>query len=357
MNAPSRRPGYRSYVFLVLLVAVTALITVVAACAERSATSPEDAGIRAAKPGGSGGGDADPVVQSVVPDSATQDTTLDIEVSGKNFDEGSVVELGQGGTPSAKIQTNSTTFLNPRKLRANITVAADADLGLYDVIVTTFRGRRGIGAEMFEVQQAGHTGSGNDFPVTITLGNGGGITYDDGGPVYENGVDGNLRIRGDGILFWNLDTSRSFRLNFGSSDLPFPNPGDTRVGALQLSAEDNEALGGNHLFGMGENDPRDAILRTRVESTDGVIYQLRFQFPVLEDLGDPINAEIAAESDFLVITRTGDTWTIATAGSPRDRAMVFSKTGRGKKTPRINEGSFHMPFVMTITCNEDCPGP
>lgn len=146
--------------FGAILLSAIAMVAA-AACSDPAATGLDAPGLRAAK-GGGGPGDADPVVQSVVPDSATQNTTLDIEVGGRNFDDGSVVELGQGGTASPKIQTNSTTFLNPRKLRANITVAADADLGLYDVIVTSFRGRRGIGAELFAVKEGPpNTGGGN----------------------------------------------------------------------------------------------------------------------------------------------------------------------------------------------------
>ena len=143
MSTPSS--PFRTHFLTVVALAVAA------ACSDPASTSPEAPGLLAAR----GGGGGDPVVQSVVPDSATQDTTLDITVSGKNFDDGSVVELGQGGIASPKIQTNSTTFLNPRKLKANITVALDADIGLYDVIVTSFRGRRGIGAEMVDIKVKG----------------------------------------------------------------------------------------------------------------------------------------------------------------------------------------------------------
>lgn len=94
----------------------------------------------------------DPTVKNVDPDSATQDTTLDIVVSGSGYGQGSQVQLELHGVPSEKIRTNSTVFVNSRKLVANITITADADTGAYDVAVMTLDGRRGIGIEMFTVR-------------------------------------------------------------------------------------------------------------------------------------------------------------------------------------------------------------
>ena len=40
-----------------------------------------------------------------------------------------------------------------------------------------------------------------------------------------------------------------------------------------------------------------------------------------------------------------------------DWAIVMSERGRGKKNiVRADEGSFHVPFEMTVTC-ATCPGP
>jgi hypothetical protein len=62
-----------------------------------------------------------------------------------------VVEFGIDGVTSDKVRTNSTTFVNPKKLIANITIAPDAIPDRYDVTVTTSKGKRGIGIERFEV--------------------------------------------------------------------------------------------------------------------------------------------------------------------------------------------------------------
>jgi probable HAF family extracellular repeat protein len=87
----------------------------------------------------------------VVPDSSERGITLDVAVNGSGFDQGSVVRFERQGVPAAKITTNSTTFVTPRKLIANITIAADADTGKYDVAVTTTSGRKGVGIELFMV--------------------------------------------------------------------------------------------------------------------------------------------------------------------------------------------------------------
>ena len=93
-----------------------------------------------------------PTVSSVVPDSSERGVTLDITVNGSGFDQGSVVGLERQGVPAAGITTNSTAFVTSRKLIANITITVDADTGKYDVAVTTSRGRKGVGIEMFAVE-------------------------------------------------------------------------------------------------------------------------------------------------------------------------------------------------------------
>ena len=93
----------------------------------------------------------DPIVSSTDPSSAPQDTTLDVAVTGSNFDVGSRVDLAIDGVTTEKVRTNSTTFVTPKKLIANITIAPDAVPDRYDVIVMTSKGKRGIGIERFEV--------------------------------------------------------------------------------------------------------------------------------------------------------------------------------------------------------------
>ena len=90
-------------------------------------------------------------VLTVDPSRAPQNTTLDVRILGSGFDAGSSVSFELAGAPTADIVTNSTSFTSNRELMANVTVAADAEVTLYDVAVTTSRGKRGVGIESFEV--------------------------------------------------------------------------------------------------------------------------------------------------------------------------------------------------------------
>jgi hypothetical protein len=114
------------------------------ACADRSPTTPPPISASATT--------SEVTVTAAAPDSATQDTTLDVTISGSGFTSGADAVWGQGGVPSAGVRTNSTRVVSSRKLVANITIAVDASPGLYDVIVTTASGKKGIGTELFAVQ-------------------------------------------------------------------------------------------------------------------------------------------------------------------------------------------------------------
>ena len=125
-----------------------------AACSSDAPTSVEGVDILAAKGGSSGGGgpSGDPTVKSTNPSSAPQDTTLDVRVLGTGFDDGSVARFLLNGSSVPDVRTNSTRFVTSKELVANITIAANAVTDLYDVEVTTFRGKRGVGIELFEVR-------------------------------------------------------------------------------------------------------------------------------------------------------------------------------------------------------------
>ena len=140
----------------VLALAVGAAAFWSMACSSDAPTSVEGVDIRAAKGGGGGkpGGGGplgDPTVKSTDPASAPQDITLDVRVLGSGFDDGSVVTFQLDGVEIPDVVTNSTRFMSSKELVANITIAADATTDFYDIEVTTFRGKRGVGIELFEV--------------------------------------------------------------------------------------------------------------------------------------------------------------------------------------------------------------
>jgi probable HAF family extracellular repeat protein len=92
-----------------------------------------------------------PTVKSTSPDTATVDSTLSVHVFGSGFDAGSRAQWALQGVPSSKVVTNSTQFVSATELVANITIAPDATLASYDVMVTTSSGKGGIGTELFVI--------------------------------------------------------------------------------------------------------------------------------------------------------------------------------------------------------------
>jgi len=142
---------------------------------------------------------ADPTVTAADPDTAVQDTTLDVTVIGTGFDNGSTAEWLLAGVPDPGVHTNSTRYVSTRTLVANITIAGDAVPAKYDVAVTTTKGKKGIGTEMFVVQLRDPSAI---FDFTDT---GMGVTSDDRGPYVGNtcGVGGRIYIAnggGDAVL-------------------------------------------------------------------------------------------------------------------------------------------------------------
>ncbi|HEX5820051.1 MAG TPA: hypothetical protein VFY20_14280 [Gemmatimonadales bacterium] len=137
---------------------IAALVVVgwgVSACAD-SATDEQSRDLAAARPatGGSGTGGkvADVKVSAVDPDTVAADTTLDIRVLGSGFTPGSQVAWALKGSTTTKVTTSGPVrFVSASELVAPVTVAADADLTVYDVTVTTSGGKKGIGVEMLLV--------------------------------------------------------------------------------------------------------------------------------------------------------------------------------------------------------------
>jgi len=194
MSAPSW--SFRTYFLPVIALAAAA------ACSDRQAPAgPDDAGLQPGFKGKPGGGDI--VVSSVDPPEAEQGVTLDVAVLGRNFPRGDVdsctdpvvegctwAEFGIAGNVTEKVKTNSSTWLSSRRLNANITIDAEATPALYDAIVS-LRGRRGIGAEKFQVKLPNPQSGQPDYRADLYI-NPGLDFIDDGDPAY---IDGEQRFQ------------------------------------------------------------------------------------------------------------------------------------------------------------------
>lgn len=149
----------RRFAMMLALLALSAGFT---ECGEEELVDPAGRVIGpAGKPTG-----GDPIVSATDPTGASPDTTLVVRVLGSGYEAGSVAEFVLDGQAVPQVRTNSTTYVSSRELRANITIDVDAPTDFYDVLVTTPKGKRGIGIEKFEV-----------FYSAIHLGSLGGSTF------------------------------------------------------------------------------------------------------------------------------------------------------------------------------------
>jgi hypothetical protein len=127
------------------------LVLLVLACAE-----PGSGPDTATAPSLAKGGGASPTISSADPTWTTQDTTIEVRVFGSGFDNGSRADWAiDGVVVPAQVVTNSTRFVSSGELVANITISSTATPVLYDIVVTTLLGKKGIGAEKFEVAPKG----------------------------------------------------------------------------------------------------------------------------------------------------------------------------------------------------------
>ena len=133
--------------------ALAILLAGVPSCDQPAPTGPGDQPPALAQAG------ADPVVSSADPAAAERDTTLDVRVLGSGFDAGSQAEFLLDGAAVPGVITNRTTYRSSRELLANITISANAVAERYDIRVTTSRGKKGIGTELFAVLDVMNLGS------------------------------------------------------------------------------------------------------------------------------------------------------------------------------------------------------
>ncbi|HKN67537.1 MAG TPA: IPT/TIG domain-containing protein [Gemmatimonadaceae bacterium] len=121
-----------------------------AACSDQSSFSPpqltEPSFAKAA---------ASPTVKSASPAWAEQGAVnLSVTINGSGFDKSARASWNLNGVPYAKIAVNSTSFVSSSQIVANISIAADAEVNDYDVVVMMSGSKQGIGSDLFTVTLA-----------------------------------------------------------------------------------------------------------------------------------------------------------------------------------------------------------
>jgi hypothetical protein len=96
-------------------------------------------------------------VSSASPDSATQDTTLDVTINGSGFVDGTVATWSLAGViDQAQVRTNSTRYVSSKKLIANITISSTATVAKWDIVLKA-GSKGGIGTESFAIKPLHNT--------------------------------------------------------------------------------------------------------------------------------------------------------------------------------------------------------
>jgi len=126
------------------------LALVVLACTESPNMPDDGSGMASAKPAG---GTTPTVTATNPPYGHRGDAGLVVGITGTGFAPGAVASWERNGGPDPKVTVNSTRYISSTQLEANITIAPDATVSLYDVAVTA-NGKKGIGTERFEVSTA-----------------------------------------------------------------------------------------------------------------------------------------------------------------------------------------------------------
>jgi len=116
-------------------------------------------------------------VNSANPSAAPQGTVnLNVTIAGSGFKKGATAQWFLTGTTNpGGVTVNSTTFGGSSSLTANITVAADAVISGFDIVVTNLDGRTGKGTDKFAVTAKGTpvgcvtSGTPSGFTLVTTL--------------------------------------------------------------------------------------------------------------------------------------------------------------------------------------------
>ncbi len=318
---------------------VLAALAAALGCGDRP-TEPRVDGVSLAKGGNGGGGGLK--VRETDPDSAPQDTTLDVRVLGSGFEPGAVATFLLDGVATDGVRTNSTQFVSAKELVANITIAVDAIIDLYDVevllagpeVLLAGPGRRGIGADLFAVVEKGPA---EDPQITVAfMDRTGDNIRSDGHAIFDNvyedgvcNVDATFNV-GDARLFLKGKINKKERATCGDPrriqvDFSDPVEGSQSGGTVEAT-----------FFKVdGVEQVTGTALQTAVIGGAGCAHQLLF------------NSELDSQSDDVTVTKNADgTWTVATKDSPDNVAVCIPDETKANPPQR---SYYHMPFSITVS--------
>jgi hypothetical protein len=298
------------------------------ACTESQPTSPNDLSILAAR--GGGGGPKSPVkVNEADPNEAPQDTTIWVRVIGSGFDDGSVAKWLLAGQSTPKVVVHQTTFVDDKNLDAEVTIALDADVALYDIEVMTLRGKKGIGSELFSVKQKGAP---SDTPVSATFRDASGDGVRSDGAVPAEYTDAMILVIGNFFVDARVNTNdRKFCFDFPDQpELPADVCDDGYFSTADPDVEPLLMVSGSTMTTRGQ------VTWVRPDANGkGYNWFLRFGM-------DCDNTDVAADRLTVTHALDGVTWTLEGT-----TAILCRMPTKGR--PRAEfVGAFAMPFELTV---------
>jgi len=291
----------------------------------------------AAKAGGPQAGGPTPTVDATNPSEAPQDTTLDVEVLGSNYDIGSRANFLLDGKSTPKVKTNRTTFVSSSKLIANITIAVDAVVAAYDVQVTTSGGKKGIGIEMFMVLQRTPPGQWDPPILTVTMRQGGSgsdaLRSDDASNLsYPSAA--HISLNGN-LMFW-LGASNVRSVLYTTTAAS----GGTRD---RIFTNNHTNPGGDDSFGllgMTNGSTGNAVVEIELNLSDNDPYDVLRYGKDCSGTGGGGGSIVPAAKAIVTRSDDGTTWTIT-----GNTGVHCKKLG---KKPGLTQIGTAGPFGMTL---------
>lgn len=235
-------------------------------------------------------------VSSANPPAAEQGTVnLNVSIKGKGFKNGAVATFLVTGNEidSGGVTVNTTTFVSPSQLVANIDVAEGATISKFDVKVRNSDGRTGKGTELFSVVAKGELGAkkagGGDSSLALvatfrdardpdTNQITDEITSDNGSP-YKHGVDGQVTLGKADVGRFRLDLGtfnsnlRQINIDLSACGAPCDYMDGPLVGFLQSGSEFIPAQWDENGNIIGWTTSGDIALNLRtMKIADGVRY-------------------------------------------------------------------------------------
>jgi hypothetical protein len=309
----------------------------------------------------------DMTVSATVPDSATQDTTLDVTISGSGFVSGTSATWALIGVADpSQVKTNRTTYVSSRKIIANITISATATIAKWDVVVTAAGKKGGIGSEAFAIKakkvptdtkpnlvwdenvNVAPTGQPAVWqPALIT----GDFRKRDGSPVTD-GSSGEFQFNfcgSDGFMQNNQLVYPQAALNFDPDHFYDPATMDAACGGKRyyqffFSGRSAAPLkAGPQHYALHLSDL--AVGQTLIEEVHFGIQQTNCSALNFNDIYPPAsNARVTRLTDTVSAGVVERRWRVESQGSHRAMCTLFSNKG-----PKPTGVTYYLPFAFTIT--------